>query len=376
MIKKSSTLLHVALPVFIAIMMLNAYKKNIRPSTDIGLGEATSSCTPSYEDFPIHIRYPVKADSLKDGWMKRGKKEVSLWIGNSQLHGVNQFEPGNSNCIGFLFDKLLPYRCEVLGISFPNANLQEFLVSVIYFSKLIPAKRIILPIFYDDMREDGIRAILQGSSIADSIRTSSFYFSHLENIKSLCKPSEAKLVQLPDDYSGIKETTQDISERYVNHFLEARWKIWKMRPDIRGKMYNDLYNIRNILLGIDASTIRKMIPGRYQENHKAFLAILDYCNDKGIELTIYIPPIRNDVPLPYEMEGYNKFKQVILEECNSKGVRFLNLESLIPKRCWGVSGTSDIKSRGSIDFMHFREEGHRIIADTIFKIITGKQSDF
>ena len=363
MIRKYSLILNFLLPLFIGIIFLYGYREHIRPSTDIGLGEGTSSYTPFFENYPIHLQNPVYADSMKAGWIQRGKKDITLWIGNSQLHGVNQYMPGKINCIAYLFNRLKPQNREVLGVSFPNANIQEFLVSAIYFSKLIPAKRILMPIFYDDMREDGIRDLLKTRAIEDSISKDSTYFLQLENIMNLYKHSETNLDPAPDDFSGIKETTQDISERYLNGLFEKKWSLWKSRPDIRGNFYNDLYNARNALLGINASSVRKMIPGRYTENYNALLAIIKYCRDAEIDLLLYIPPIRHDVPLPYDLKGYGIFKKDIEQLCISNNIRFMNLENLVPGRYWGMA------SKTSIDFMHFQDTGHHLIADTMFETL-------
>lgn len=82
-----------------------------------------------------------------------------LWLGNSQLHYINQYVPG---------DHLAPYwlrqdarfsgtRIEPLGVSLPNANFQEYLVLSRYLAERMPVNLLIMEIVFDELREDGLR---------------------------------------------------------------------------------------------------------------------------------------------------------------------------------------------------------------------------
>lgn len=368
---KYPVLFSIAFPVLLSVLMLYQYKNGIRNAADIGLGKSTSTFTPFIDNYPVHITNPSMANLMKEGWIKRGNKNVYLWIGNSQLHGINEYAPGQTNCIGFLFEQLKPLNEEVLGVSLPNGNLQEFFMEVIYYSKLIPPKGIILPLFFDDMREDGIRDLLKLNAIIDSIRPQQDYFSSLKNIASL---EVSKTKEAVNDFNGIRETTQDITERYLSRWFESNWSIWRSRPDIRGNLFNDLYNIRNKLFGINASTTRKMIPGRYKDNFTAYSGIVKYCKANNIPLLIYIPPIRHDVPVPYELADYYSFKKNVADVSKSAGMSFLNLEYLVPGAYWGyVRPGSMLDENSGLDFMHFKQRGHQLIADTIFNTLKGKK---
>ena len=47
---------------------------------------------------------------------------------------------------------------------------------------------------------------------------------------------------------------------------------------------------------------------------------------------------------------------------------FVNLENLVAANYWGHKG-STTGSGTEIDFMHFQEPGHKLLADTVFKLI-------
>ncbi|MFT3679158.1 MAG: hypothetical protein QM791_02725 [Ferruginibacter sp.] len=369
-----SPLFNILLPIALATGLLYYYKSSVRKAEEIGLGKGTSSFYPVIDNYPVHIKSPAGISLYKEGWNRRGKKNVWLWLGNSQLHGVNQYQPGQYNTIQYFFDSLSVLNTEVLGASYPNANLQEFLVSVLYYSQLLEIKQMIMPVFYDDMREDGIRDEIAITAVAEGIKKDSAYFEGLPAITGLITRDTGVAVSKDDDYSGIKETAQDISERYLNKKMDDYWSVWRARPDFRGNLFNDLYLLRNQVLGIKPGTQRKMIPGRFRDNYKAFKNILQYCADKKIMLLVYIPPVRNDVPLPYDITAYTNFKNDVEKECRLYGAKFINLENIVPAKYWGVkSSTSSFTGEGETDFMHFQEPGHRLLADTIFKTLTSNK---
>ena len=86
-----------------------------------------------------------------------------LWLGNSQLHLVNQFRQG---------DEVAPYWMRAglscpdvtvpFGFSLANANLQEHYVLATYAVARLPVRLILLELCFDDMREDGLRADFSG----------------------------------------------------------------------------------------------------------------------------------------------------------------------------------------------------------------------
>ncbi len=369
MFRKFPIIFNIIIPIIGAIGLLYYYKGSTRKGTDIGLGEGTLCYTPSIDHYPIHIMSPAGIDSMKAGYQRRGSKPVILWIGNSQLHGVNQYKPGQSNSVEFLFHQLEVTNREVLGMSYPNANLQELLMSAVYFSKKMPVKAILAPVFYDDMRETGVRNELHDQSMLDRISKERAYFNNLKEVNKLLADSNTSHTA-SNDYNGIRETLQDRSERYLNNKFDEHWVIWNSRADFRARLFNDLYITRNMLLGIKPNSVRKMIPGNYQDNYEAYRNLLRYCREKGIQLLIYIPPIRNDVAIPYDLNAYTTFKEQVKADCLASGATFLNIENLIDNKYWGMKkSTGSFNGKGEVDFMHFQERGHQLIADTIFKTI-------
>ena len=77
-----------------------------------------------------------------------------------------------------------------------------------------------------------------------------------------------------NDLSGVRETVQEHSEKFLNEELAKVWSIWQNRENFRGQISLTLYKTRNRVFGINPSSIRKLIPGRYILNIEALEAIL------------------------------------------------------------------------------------------------------
>ena len=102
-----------------------------------------------------------------------------------------------------------------------------------------------------------------------------------------------------------------------------------------------LYQWRNTLFGINASTKRKMIPARYDWNMQALEAIIECANERGVSLNVYIPPIRTDVEVPYDLKEYETFKREVKEMAESTSVHFLDSDGIVPGELWGPKASTN-----------------------------------
>lgn len=367
---QNAAIFNIVLPLILGISFLYYYKRKLVKAEEIGIGRETTIYTPWVDNYPLHITYLKHVDTLYNGWEKQGSKTLTLWLGNSQLHSINQYKGGQQNCIHYLYDSLQHMNKTVLGISYPNANLQEFLFTVLYFTqKCTGVKQIVLPVFFDDMREDKIRDDIGNSTAVEQVLQSkdSGYFSDISSISHLKNKKSAGL-EMNKDMQALDATAQEKSELFLDSITRTYWSVWRERPNTRAALFNDLHKFRNYVLGIKANTKRKMIAGVYKENYHALLDILKFCNDKKIKLLVYIPPLRNDTSPPYEIDAYNHFKKEVEKDALANNAVFVNLENLVAANYWGHKG-STTGSGTEIDFMHFQEPGHKLLADTVFKLI-------
>lgn len=280
---------------------------------------------------------------------------VIIWLGNSQLHLINQFEAG---------DHLAPYRLRQrmacadttvpLGLSLANANLQELYVLASSAAARLPARMILLELCFDDMREDGLRADFSGFlNAADRARlvSNSVGRGIVTRAEAVWDKGEAA-----DEYGGLRGFAQKALEDRLDAALSEVWPLWEGRAHLRAQSLIDLYFLRNAVLGIKATTVRKMIAPRYARNMAALEQLLHDARREGIAVVAYVAPIRQGIPLPYDPVEYGRWKTAVAAMAQRYGADFVNLEALVPAALWGTSYTDDI------DFMHFRGDGHALLA--------------
>lgn len=337
--------------------------REMRATEDFALGLETSPYTAQDSVYPVHlIHFEQQAiDSFMAGWAARGKKAVTLFLGNSQTHAINQLKSGESNYVQLarLHDSDSE---ESMAVSMPNASLQELLLASYWLINVegLPVKRLVVPVFYDDLREQGIRDSYfpifktRSYSLSDSLQSSKLINTWLQTI------SDQQDGVVEDELQGVRHTTQERSERWLNRQFSDHFRLWDQREIMRGRIFIFLYQLRNTVLGIDAQSVRRMIPERKAANLVALEDLLHYA--PSMQILVYIPPLRTDISPPYDMADYRQFKNELQELCVKNGrVLYSDLQDLVPGVLWGVKDPTGLMSKPEYDFMHFRFEGHQLL---------------
>jgi hypothetical protein len=319
---------------------------------------------------PIHISRidDNEVPGFIKSYINSGKPKSILFLGNTQTHSINQIKKDEINFIQILNDSLITTNSSVFCQSIPNANLQELLLSYLYWSDKFHAKTLVLPIFFDDLREDGIRDVFYPNLIKERylIPDSS---SHIVNkINKNLRTYWSQLIVSKNNFE-VEQTVQERVESYLNIFFNENVQSWNYRENVRGDFFVWLYKLRNTVFGIKANTVRGMIPKKYSDNMDALHFLLDKCKKEGVKVFLYIPPIRSDGSLPYHLEEYNKFKKDIKSICFNSGNEyyFADFDNIIPGNLWGYKESTNLLDKREVDYMHFKYEGHRILADSILK---------
>lgn len=322
------------------------------------LGDQNLESFAKYNNHPIHCQDLSNLDICIETVKKFNLKKNILWLGNSQLHAINQKKKYDKNVSELLFEKLINNNYFLLTLSQPNANLQEHYILYEYINNLINIDILVLPIVFDDLRETNIRRglvkILDFESINEIIAKTEIGKKIINKNLSTNKT---------DNSDSSYSTPQDISENFLNKNLSKLSQVWNNRNELRVKFIRFLRNTRNSVFGINPQSIRKVIPQRYADNIHALEALIDSTEKHKIKLLIYIPPIRNDVKIPYEIDEYNKFKLYLSELSLKNPSTLVNFENIVPAKFWGFKNSSDLKE---LDFMHFKQSGHRILSEKLF----------
>ncbi|GAB5522005.1 MAG: hypothetical protein RhofKO_42560 [Rhodothermales bacterium] len=339
---------------------------------EAGLGVGTVSTFADANGVPIHCQdftlgHFAPAGRCLEVAATRPEATEVLWLGNSQLHGLNQPQEGDSTAVA-RFDAWLRARGHYsVTLSQPNANLQEHYVLFELVREQLPLRLVLLPAVFDDTRETGLRsAVLNGlgeSSARQALSVTDIGRQILAEAPDL--ESKAAADGGVVDLAALDHTVQERTERWLNARLERHVPLWANRPNARGEIFSTLYKARNTLLAIDPSTKRPMIPSRYAANMDALRALLASAAVHDIRVLVYIAPIRSDVPIPYISDEYAQFKHEIEQVAAEHGAAFANLEGIVPGPFWGTKEATRLGGGPEYDFMHFQDEGHRRLAHAL-----------
>jgi hypothetical protein len=338
---------------------------------DLALGTETSPYFAKNSlNGPIHISRidDNEEPDFINTYINSGKSKTILFLGNSQTHSINQIKKDQINFIQILNDSLITSNSSVFCQSIPNANLQELLLSYLYWRNKFHVKTLVLPLFFDDLREDGIRDVFYPNLIKQRylIPDSS---SHI--VKKINKNLRSYWSQANISKNNIEleQTVQEKVESNLNVYFNKNVQSWNHRENVRGDFFVWLYKLRNTVFGIKANTVRGMISQKYSDNMDALVFLLNKCSKDGINVFLYIPPIRSDVSLPYYLEEYKKFKNDIKSICINigKDYYFADFDNIIPGNLWGYKESTNLLDKREVDYMHFKYEGHQILADSILK---------
>lgn len=316
---------------------------------------------------PIHTIKQAREEVYPMLAKTGAQDHIVMFFGNSQTHSINQKKPGDIN-----YPEILQRRNPEVGIrchSLPNANLQEFLILLQWWSSKMEIDQLFIPVFMDDLREDGLRQDFMPMVIADEFR-----LSNSKQVLATKLNAELMSFRMPSESAVVggesqNLTPQDKTEKALNDWLGEKSEVWRNRPNARGDFFMKLYQWRNTLFGINASTKRKMIPARYTWNMKALEAIIECANERGISLNVYIPPIRTDVEVPYDLKEYETFKREVKEIAESSSVIFLDLDGIVPGELWGLKASTNSGGEPELDYMHFQARGHEILANALEPLI-------
>ncbi len=319
--------------------------------------------------FLVHARHAAAIEEMYNGWIQRGKRDVVLLVSNSQWHCINQIKENDklaSNILFNMFDE--SHGIDVLSYSFPNINLQgmEFILSSMI--DVLPVKVVCIATFLDDMREDGLTVRFPLSINGSSEKPSDKAIAN-ERLNLLDEVMCSSALRYFSYLSKL--SLQQKVDKYLSKCLYKRYKVWIRRPMLRGKLALGLYRLRNYVFKLNAQSSRKIIKGPYVKNMNSFINILKESNENAIKFNVYIPPIRQDYKIPYELKQYKKYKSTIRSMCSSYGANYYDLDSTVPAEFWGTKIGTGMDGGVEVDYMHFQGRGHEIISEHLTNIIEG-----
>jgi hypothetical protein len=239
--------------------------------------------------------------------------------------------------------------------------MQEHYFLELTITRRAPVKMVILELCYDNLREDGLRdelELMMNDELRADLRSTTIGTEMV-----IAWDARTKVNPDAEDVAGLQGFMQRPLEKFLVASLDRVFPLWAARPFLRGQFLDDLYWFRNWVFGITPSTVRKPIQPRYDRNMRALETMLADLAHRHIAVIGYISPIRQDLPIPYDIASYDRWKGEVATLARKYGVTLLNLEKLVPNDQWGSYHKDDV------DFMHFQGRGHVLVADALRPIV-------
>ena len=249
----------------------------------LGKGTKTKLAIDS-EGNKIHIDIldSISFNDLKETWIRNSSKDVILFLGNSQTHSINNLQENQSNYVEIINQNSDKYQ--ILAVSYPNASIQDFLITYDYLNNFFPIKQLFIPFFFDDTREkNGIK-----SNFYQEIISKNYKFKN-EGILNSINKQFSEIIHNENVVSHEYLSTQKITNEYLEKKLsENPASLWLKKNDLQSWVYSKLYLLRNFIFNIKPTTIRNKIQSRYDENIESLNLLLKKIDQNQAELVGYI----------------------------------------------------------------------------------------
>jgi hypothetical protein len=294
---------------FAALVRYDSYRVDVE---QVGQLMANQSTSDTWRGKRITSRDPAEMLEIINERSANGPEagqDLILWQGNSQLHTINQPRAGDHLAPYWLAETSGCDGCIVpLGFSLPNSSLQEHLVITHAALEKLPIRLLVYKLVFDTLRNDGLRDEIQ-PLLSPGVRAAMQKTAVGEEI--LKGFAGAKTETGGSDHAqGETASLQGFAQKPIEDWMVATlgsvFPLWDNRANLRTRLLVDLYELRNRLLGIDASTKRPIIPARFNRNMAALDAILERAKADKIPVLLYVAPIRQDQPLPYDLDAYRR----------------------------------------------------------------------
>lgn len=363
MAKANTNLLVFIVSVFLSWIVLHySIDTFVVKLENVAFGEDTTGHLGGVGEKTIHCMYQEDSDKCINSYSSSDVKSAVLWVGNSQLPGINLYKDGDENAPQLLHKSLIKRDHFLLTYSQPNANLLEHALVVEALEPQLDLKLLIMPIVFDDLREIGIREGVANFALNDEVAQRLLESPVLPFIENYLPNSEN--VRESKNAKGKHVTLQTRTENRLDAWLSQHSELWSSRNAIRGTLAIVIHTLRNKMLGIHSYTKRSVNISVFEERMVLLETLLQEMKRKGVEVLLYVPPYRDDIDGPYIESQYSNFKRRLAHIAIANSAQFVNFESVVPGFEWGTV-TEKIFGFKEPDFMHFTAGGHERFATAV-----------
>lgn len=322
---------------------------------ELGLGANTITRRPAPLDGHTTAGGLDELAALADATraFRRGRHAVALWLGASQLHGLNNPKPDDHVAISFAQQAATDRGAALryVQMSSPNATYYDLLATYLVLRAADARPDVlVVAVTYDDFRETATRHY-ENRAALEALDWPALEALGGAGIEELHKQVNA-LAKRDEKDEG---TPQDRLENALVDLLEDLWPAYEARGPVRSRARVAWRAaLASVLGGRFQRVGGKVPPSTDAWAKKALDALIAVARADGVEVALYQPPHRPDQPVFYYVRADYDARFAELQARAAKGeVHFTSFEGLVPDAYWGVT------NEGRPDCFHFEVEGHR-----------------
>ena len=348
-------------------------QEHFRPG-DVGLGRNTVSREGEHLGrqvaFPTVIRRPLERLRSAMSEVRRDGYSPVLWMGNSQLHGVNNYVAGGRIAAEYANDAARDRGSQrfYLQWSAPMASLHDMLAMYLFQrqSGALP-DLLVIAVSYDQLRGETLKLRALGSAPQPEVlRVGGPGVAQL----GVLLESQAAAAAAPSavERNVTTGTPQDRLESVLTDRLRGFWSAYRFRGQLTAAIE---LMARSAIARLTSDVIMRRVPSVPTHarvwNRRALESIISICAADGVDILQYRVPFQPGMLESFYQEAsdYRSFHEDLRASCVERGVQYVDLESIVPEEYWGLT------NEGRPDVSHFRAEGHRILGDAIDSLVAG-----
>jgi hypothetical protein len=357
----------IVIGALIGLAMMVAFVRLLpRNAEEAGLGLNTQAVFHIHPRGRFHWQY-VTAPELAEAARQFDEFRKLLWLGASQIYGINNYRPPQHNVAYRIFDASIDERAAVLTVSFPLASPEEHNVLLQHLIGKVRFSGLIIGAAFGDMRHAGLRQQIAQALDDPETRYRIEQTEQGQNLVAEAKPDRRPTPVARPEHSELSLT--DRTERWITGRLEDWFGMENFRRAGRAWVLLGLQEMRRALESLRARYTRDlsryrvpMMEQNYRTNWAAWQHMLATAKAEGIPALVYVAPRPTDF-FPFDPETYDKFKRDLATLAAAHGANFVNIEDAVPNEHWGLVDIGfGFFAR---DPFHFTAEGHALMADAL-----------
>ncbi len=302
------------------------------------------------------------------------KTHLTILSGMSQMHAINDRQPGDQLICQWLDDAVAASGGRVWGFAAPNLCNEEAvfqLVSLAADPSTRP-KTFIYGLCFDKMRNIDLRPGYE-KFLRSRPKVQEAWEQTAQRYKDRYPAAAEKMMRSLEEIRKSAQQKEETFESKLRARTEQLLPLVASRKDLNSQAQFALYHLRNKLLNIKPTTKRPMIGARLDMNWQFLHMLVEVARENGVRPIFYIIPLNPQGDNPYVPAEYAAYKEQCEKFCAEEKIPFANFEDVVPADKWGLF-------LGGPDFKHFRGAGHKITAAAIMNRfggeLIGKNSQF